>query len=657
LEVIMTATAPPGSSADVPGLAEEVTPAHEAGVRVDRADGGVRRWWPAVVCLSLYIVLAGLDFGSVQSLGSGTMTGPRNADQIAQVWWLAWAHFALTHGHGLFFTDWQNYPVGLNFGMNGSLFALGVLFAPVTATFGPVVTWNVLLRLALILSAFSMCLVLRRFTRWWPAAFAGGLLYGFSTYALFNAGGYLFLAFVPLPPLILLLLYEIVVRRTWRPIATGALLGLVCGAQYLISSEILASSILMGVIACGLYLLPNRKSVSLRNPYLKAASLSTLIAGALSLGFPVAFTFFGPQHAKGPPNSPANLAQLHSDLLGPFVPGSLQRLSTPHLRALWSQHLTNASMTYMGIPLFVAIIVIVYLLRRRGIVLLCGVMAALSIVLSLGSVLYVNGHDTHVPLPFVVLANLPITQGLLATRFSLFTFLFGAVVVAIGVEELHGKLVEGRGAERLSPRQRQFLAAASLLVVVAVALPMLPARTQSRSPVGESAFFSSTAATRIRTGDVVLAYPYPTAPFIPAGPDHSSVYTFAPVNNLLVDQAVSGMNFKLVGGYGWRPTKGTFGSPKPSRLSPPSVETLFDVAFSGVASPGQLKLLASSNLTADLRSFLHRYGVAAIIVVPLGHHPAVVINQVTEAIGSPSREAGTTVWFDVQHRLATAIRS
>src|SRR5580704_6219566 len=69
LEVIMTATAPPGSSADVPGLAEEVTPAHEAGVRVDRADGGVRRWWPAVVCLSLYIVLAGLDFGSVQSLG------------------------------------------------------------------------------------------------------------------------------------------------------------------------------------------------------------------------------------------------------------------------------------------------------------------------------------------------------------------------------------------------------------------------------------------------------------------------------------------------------------------------------------------------------------------------------------------------------------
>ena len=47
-----------------------------------------------------------------------------------------------------FFTNWENYPVGYNFGVNGSLIALGVVFSPITTLFGPIVTWNVLLRLA-----------------------------------------------------------------------------------------------------------------------------------------------------------------------------------------------------------------------------------------------------------------------------------------------------------------------------------------------------------------------------------------------------------------------------------------------------------------------------------------------------------------------------
>ena len=97
--------------------------------------------------------------------------------------------------------------------------ALGVIsppFPPITKVFGPVVTFNIALRLAPAVSASSMCLVLRRWTRWWPAAFFGGLLYGFS--ASMDAHlNYLFLTFAPLPPLIFLLVHEVVVRQSWRP--------------------------------------------------------------------------------------------------------------------------------------------------------------------------------------------------------------------------------------------------------------------------------------------------------------------------------------------------------------------------------------------------------------------------------------------------------
>ena len=286
------------------------------------------------MCLILYAGLAALDFGHFTSVGAGTMVGPRNADQIAQVWWLSWAQFALYHGHSLWFTDWQNYPVGLNFGVNGSMFGPGVLFAPLTAALGPVVTWNVLLRLALVVSAFAMCLVLRRWTRWWPAAFAGGLVYGFSTYVTFNGAGYLFLAFVPLPPVILLLLHELFERQRWRPVRTGAALGLLCGIQYLISSEILASTVLMGGVACALYLVANRRRLAPKVVYLRTGAIAAAIAGVVALGYPVAFTFFGPQHTKGPPNSPTNLAQLHGDLYGPLVPGSLQHFTSHHFASL-----------------------------------------------------------------------------------------------------------------------------------------------------------------------------------------------------------------------------------------------------------------------------------------------------------------------------------
>lgn len=606
-----------------------------------------RRILPAVACLAVYVVLTGLDFGPLRLISSGVMTGPRTADQIAQIWWIAWAHSSLAHGVTPFFTDWQNYPVGMNFGLNGSIFGLTIPFAPVTAAFGPIVSWDLLLRLAPIASALSMCLVLRRWTSWWPAAFAGGLLYGFSTYVLFNADGYLFLAFVPLPPIIFLLVAEIVDRQRWRPVVAGALLAVVCGVQYLISSEILASTAMMAVLGALVYLVHNRKSLAAKLRYMIVAGIAAAATSVLTLGYSVWFTFAGRQHAHGPPNSPTALATLHGDLAGVFVPGGLQRLSTPSTVSLWENHLHNATMMYVGIPLFVAVAVTVYLLRSKGIVLLAGLLAAVAFVLSLGSVLYVAGVDTHIPLPFVILANFPILEGLLSSRFSLFTDLFAAAVIAFGVEELHRRLLQREGG---GSRRRVLAAVVPLVLVGVVALPILPAHVQKNTPTGEAAVFGSKQLASIPRGSVLLGYPYPHTPFAPTGPGGTDVHTLAPTNELLVNQAVSGMRFKLIGGFGWRPTKGYYGTAGPSNLTPQSVQALFDVSFFGAATQAQSELLDSADLPSDIRTFVQRYHVDTIVVLPIGAHPEVVVKNVTAALGPPDHIDGAAVWLDLQNR-------
>ena len=297
--------------------------------RTYRSDG--RRWWPVAVCAAAYAALAMLDFGPlsssvrttwpdhgvrIRSLRSGGSSGPTSA---------------LIHGQNPFFSDWQNYPVGINAGVNGSMLILGALVSPITFLFGPVVSWNVLERAAPFVSALSMCLVLRRWTRWWPSAFVGGLLYGFSSYVTSSQPGHLFLAFVPLPPLFFLLLYEALVRQRWSPKRTGALLGLVCAAQFFVFSEIFASMVLMGLGATVLYLLANRRHLSVDRDYLKTNCIYWVLVGAVLLVYPIFVTLFGPQHINGVPNSPADLASLHGDLLGLVVPGYFQRLAVPAL--------------------------------------------------------------------------------------------------------------------------------------------------------------------------------------------------------------------------------------------------------------------------------------------------------------------------------------
>src|SRR5262249_12274082 len=154
---------------------------------------------------------------------------------------------ALTHGLNPFFTQYLNAPRGANLAIDTAMPLLGVIGTPITLLAGPVATFNLLLKLGLAASGASMFWVLRRYTTWCPAAFAGGLLFAFSPYLAGQAVRHVFLSFVPLVPLFIPLLDDWLVSRRRSPVRSGLLLGLVAALQYLISPEILLTSAMMAV--------------------------------------------------------------------------------------------------------------------------------------------------------------------------------------------------------------------------------------------------------------------------------------------------------------------------------------------------------------------------------------------------------------------------
>ena len=606
----------------------------------------IRRSWPGVTCCALYTVLAIAVYG-FGSVGSSRIAGLKWNDSVEQIWWLEWAAHALPNVQNLFLTQGQNYPYGQNFGVNGSMLALGVFFAPITKIFGPVVTYNILLRLALATSAASMCFVLRRWTSWWPAAFVGGLLYGFSAYTS-AFGSDLFLIFVPLPPLILMVLHEIFVRQRWRAESAGIVLGLLCALQFFIWVEVLAGTIVVGVLSVAVVLVVTRDKFAARWRHATTAIAYSFGVLGVVLAYPLWFTFAGPQSVDGSPQSPAFLARLNTDLLSPFM-------ADPHQWLVPDVIAGSDNVHYLGLPLVIVLACFAVFLRSRKEIFFAGAMTIITFVLSLGSPLTINGHETSITLPFALFAHLPALSGFEARRFALYTDLFVAAFFAIGIDELWKRLrVRELPVNRPFGGWNKALATSALgALVLAVTLPLVPRSAQGTTSIDVPSFFTSTAVDSIPSGGVVLAYPYP---------DFASntpyALLFKPIDSVMLDQAVSGMRFNLIGGFGWFPApSGKGGTSYPARLMPLSVQALFDSGYYGTTPP-------KNDMTGDLRNFLQKYHVEAVLVVaprdlhlagfPTHPSPAVVISRLVAVIGKPKDIGGVTVWLHVGQRLGAA---
>ncbi|WP_242424217.1 hypothetical protein [Frankia sp. EI5c] len=466
----------------------------------------------SLAVLAGYLALALAVFRAAWADPGGVLYGA--SDSALFAWYLGWIPHALGEGLDPFVTSHLNAPTGSNLLWSTPVPLLGLLTAPVTALFGPVVSLNLLLTLAPALSAFALFRALLRWLPAQPAAFAG-LLYGFGPYMIGESYGHLHLTFAVFPPLLLIALDDLLTRAR-PPLRTGALLGLAVAAQAMISEEILATSALIGGIGVVIAGLGHRDLVRARAGALGQGLLSCGTVAGLLLAWPLSVQFFGDQRVHGN-IQPHNVAV--SDLLT-FVTPTPAQLMAPDAGLRHSARFTGNAVEvtgYLGIPLILGAAVIAVRLRRDPLVSLFAPLAVVAAVLSLGSRLHVDGRTTRVRLPWLALENLPVINSALPSRFALYLMMAVGIIVAVG---LHRAALRGTRTARHRAGCRSgrggrgvpFATCAGLAVAAAVmVVPLLP-RAHVTTPTATPAFFTGDAVRAIPAGStaLVLPYPYPT---------------------------------------------------------------------------------------------------------------------------------------------------
>jgi hypothetical protein len=578
------------------------------------------RWHGTVFSLVAYLCVAFLANRNVWLHGfAHTLQSSGGNDTAEEVWFLAQTPWQILHGVNPFDNTWLNVPVGLNLMDNTTMPLLGVVGLPVTVLFGPIATLNVMIALGFAGSALAFFVMARRFTRWWPAAFIGGLLYGFSPFAVAEATAHLFLIFNVVPPLIILVIHRYLSTDDRSPWLYGAALGGCFLAQFYVSTEAFASLIVMSFIAVvvGGLLLFRRLNVD-RVRIAKMTAVAVVVA-VLGVGYGAWVALEGPDHIHGPAQPAVAIAGISSDPAGLVVPTENQHFTfneaslgdsyVAQRDANWHVVIdtTLENGTYVGVPLLVVLIAGVVLLRRNRFAVFTALMAAAAMVLSMGSYLHFDGHRTAIPLPFIVLAHLPLLSSGAAARYVSSFWLFAALLLALTLDRIH---------EISGSTSRIRSAAVGLAVAVVALLPLVPAWPYPSSAASVPSYFTS-AARSLPVGTTVVVFPS-------SNPGDSSAMLW---------QAMADMTFRMPGGYAVFAT-----APTGIASFDPASSVLGSAMSSCVAGvPPQIP-------AAVTRSVLRRWGAKYVVVVPGTAGAACATALFDRALGSHRSEHGVSVW-------------
>jgi hypothetical protein len=558
------------------------------------------------------------------------------------LWWTA---FAVAHLHNPLYSNFVDYPTGVNLAQNTLAPLLGLVSAPITALFGPVSATTFMLWLAITASASSCFLVLRRWVRWVPAAFAGGLFYGASPFMAGQSTDHLHQTFVPFPPLILLALYELVVRQKESPRKWGLILGVASVGQFLISPEILLTSGVMAAVGIVALALVRRRQVAAKvRPLVRGLGWAGLIVLPV-VAYPIYFLFEGTGHYVGAAHT---AGAYPADLLGPLVPDSYQ-LVAPAFLAMRADQFIHGDISengsYLGIPMLLFLGYLVIRWWRVGWIRFAAFMALVAFVFSLGPRLTIDGHITSIRLPFDLLEHLPVFPGLIDARISLYTDLFVAVMLAVGID----RWWEGRHRPLAAdlegqPRHRRRHAAAgrgtttagtivALVVAAVVAVSVLPNWPMPVFAVDVPAYFSSSVTGNIAPGTITLAYPYPAYPDIQA----------------MLWQATDATGVRLVGGYVLVANAAGQSVDDPYPPGPDAVAASLVADFVGGSPSAVIAGTPSTPPTpSQVDAFLLRNHVGAVVFQDVGTNPQAAHTLISSALGRPTYQGGgVEIWSNV----------
>ncbi len=569
-------------------------------------------------------------------------------DTSFYTWVLEWPAYALSHGLNPLYSTAMGYPHGINLLANTGVLAIGVPLSPITWAFGPIATLNVALTLSSALSGLAMFVLLRRWVSWDPAAFVGGLFYGFSPFLLTSLDySHLQITMLAVPPLIVASLDELLIRQRRRPMATGVLLGVLVALQFFLGSEILVNTMIgvtVGLAWVLVYAVLRRPQVLRDHARFAAVGLSAgVITATVLLAYPTWFALAGPAHLSGS-IWPLPLDQYVSHL---------QRYVISPPSYVYHGYGFNGyvlSSQYLGIGLVLVLLAGLVAWRRDLRLWLFALTGITSLAVAVGTINFLIG-------------NLPLLENLLPTRFDANVFLCAAIMLGIVVDHTHASVnhwytrrssgalhrqsrpvahsVQRNGSHSVdrARKSRGWAGALSGLIVAGIALVPIGTYLFANVPIPVQPLavpsWFRTVAPHLGKREVLLVFP-----------DQGSL------ESPMTWQSIDGMHYSMVdeGGPGGYVTRAGAEAPGLTVIEdaslPPSLSTSSGKA---AASITPLKIAA-------LRSALHEWGVTMVVIPDQSSLPSnellpsvtVAAALVTAATGQrPVFQEGAWVWSAV----------
>jgi hypothetical protein len=354
-------------------------------------------------------------------------------------WALGWWPWAVSHGVNPLFSSQIGAPHGYDLAWASTAPSVDLLMWPVTAAFGVLVSYNIVLLLVPPVSAWACFLVTRRLTgRFWPSLLAGAV-YGFCPYELVHnwqgQPNLTVIALFPLMAYLALRWWDGTLKATWFVVW----LALAMALQFYTFNEAFAemTAVLAGGLVIGL-------AVAGRAAWRKVARLAGLTAiayaGAVAAAAP--YLIYSFRHYQGALTRQQPAYSL--PLIRLIVPESRQMFGVaPLIR--YSNHLGRTGIeNYVGIPLILVLIGLAAFTWRSRVSRLLLIGFAFVIALAVGPNLVVTSVRHTRRLPWAGLWNLPIARSAEPSRFIVFAVLALAIALALWLARPDGsRLLRG----------------------------------------------------------------------------------------------------------------------------------------------------------------------------------------------------------------------
>jgi hypothetical protein len=454
----------------------------------------LRRTWllrhDGFLALLVYLLVALIWYRSVLAhMGShcacGVAVDP--GDTADFVWWFEWFVHALGHGLPLMHTTVIWTPTGINMAETTASLLLAAVASPFTLLFGPIVSYNLVMMLAPVVSGWGANRLCRELTGNAWASLIAGATYGFSSYEAAHLVGHPQMVVAVCPPLAALCVIRLL-KGTVSSRRFLIQLSLLLIAQILLSTEVMFTGVIVGALtlafAWATGALPRNRET--------AAKLGLIVIALVVAG--VACSWYEFRVLTAPTYSEGAGAGFPTDFLSFLIPmpetwfGGAQFTSvSQHFKAGWSE--TSA---YLGLPLLVIIGHYLATTWRARSTKALALMLGVLVIWILGPTLYLGGKAT-IPLPYALVQHLPLLSETMQGRITLFLSLVAAVTLALWLSGPHTSI----------PRAWGF----GVLALVAVLPNLAGVGNHNVGTWSNPRFFSTKMYQRyIKPGDTVLPF-------------------------------------------------------------------------------------------------------------------------------------------------------